>query len=121
MKIICYVVASIDGYIKGPKQTSDKFIHEKTIVDYYLNDLKNYDTTIMERKTCDYGYKFGLKTGEAPYSHMQHYIFSETLHFNNQNNRIHVVWHNIDLIKDLKNLMVQIFIFVEERFLQDGF
>ena len=54
-KIVYYVAVSVDGYIEGPNST-DKFVHEKSVVDYYLNDLKNFDTTIMGRKTYDINY-----------------------------------------------------------------
>jgi len=40
-KIVYYVAVSMDGFIEGPDKSSDKFIHEPSIVDYYLNDLKN--------------------------------------------------------------------------------
>ena len=42
-KIVYYVAVSVDGYIEGPNNATDKYIHEKTIVDHYMNDLKNYD------------------------------------------------------------------------------
>jgi len=55
-KIVYYVAVSVDGYIEGPNNSTDKFIHEKSVVDYYMDDLKNFDTTIMGRKTYDINY-----------------------------------------------------------------
>jgi dihydrofolate reductase len=67
--IIYYAAVSLDGFNAGPG------------VDQYLNDLKNFDTVIMGRKTYEFGYRFGLNRGQPAYPHMKHYIFSASLHF----------------------------------------
>ena len=100
-KIVYYVAVSMDGFIEGPDKSSDKFIHEPSIVDYYLNDLKNFDTTIMGRNTYENGYKYGLEPGQAPYPHMQHYIFSNTLSFSNVNDRVKVLKPDLKYIYEL--------------------
>lgn len=101
-KIVYYVATSIDGFIEGPNQSIDKFIHQKDVVDQYQNDLQNFDTIIMGRKTYEFGYNYGLAPGQPAYPHMQHYIFSETLHFENPHEKIHVVNQDIEIVKDLK-------------------
>jgi dihydrofolate reductase len=80
-KIVYYVAISLDGYISGINDDISGFISEGEGVNKYLADLKNFDTVIMGRKTYEFGYKYGLKPGHAPYPHMKHYIFSDTLAF----------------------------------------
>ena len=101
-KIVYYVATSIDGYIEGPNQSIEKFIHQEDIVDHYKDDLQNFDTIIMGRNTYEFGYNYGLVPGQPAYPHMQHYIFSETLHFENPHEKIHVVNQDIEIVKDLK-------------------
>ena len=101
-KIVYYVAVSIDGFIEGKNNSIDMFVHEKSIVDYYKKDLQNFDTVIMGRKTYEFGYRFGLQPGKAAYPHMQHYIFSETLRFENSDVNINVVDRDLKLVKKLK-------------------
>jgi dihydrofolate reductase len=101
-KIIYYVAVSIDGFIEGPGNSTDMFLHEQSVVDHYMKDLLDFDTAIMGRKTYEYGYRFGLKPGDAAYPHMQHYIFSNSLRFENSSENVHVVDRDIELVKALK-------------------
>ena len=101
-KIVYYVASSIDGFIEDSNKSWDKFIHEPSIVDFYLNDLKNYHTTIMGRNTYEIGYKYGLKPGQAAYPHMQHYIFSNRLTFKKPDRNVDVVVPDLNFIQDLK-------------------
>ncbi len=101
-KIVYYVAVSIDGYIEGPDKSLEKFVHEPSIVDFYLNDLNNFDTTIMGRNTYENGYKYGLESGKAAYPHMQHYIFSNTLNFDNPDENVHVVKPDFQYIHELQ-------------------
>ena len=101
-KIVYYVAISIDGYIDGPNQSIEKFVPQKDIVDYYQNDLLSFDTVIMGKKTYELGYNYGLKPGQPAYPHMQHYIFSNTLKFNESDERVHIVKRDLHFIKDLK-------------------
>jgi dihydrofolate reductase len=103
-RIIYYVAVSIDGFIEDSNKSAEKFIHEPSIVEYYLNDLKNYDTTIMGKNTYENGYKYGLKPGQAAYPHMQHYIFSKTLAFGNRDENVVVVDPKLEFIHELKEL-----------------
>ena len=101
--IIYYVATSIDGYIAGPGEDISGFLPEGNGVEKYLNDLKGFDTVIMGRKTYEFGYKYGLKPGQPAYAHMQHYIFSNTLSFENASEKVHVYPPDLSIIKDLKN------------------
>ncbi len=102
-RIVYYVAVSIDGFIEDSSKTSDKFIHEPSIVEFYLNDLKNFDTTVMGRNTYEHGYKYGMKPGQAAYPHMHHYIFSNTLAFDKPDKNVEVVVPNLKFINDLKD------------------
>lgn len=102
-KIIYYVATSIDGYIAGPGEDINDFQHTGNGVDKYLADLQDFDTVIMGRKTYEFGYKFGLQAGEAPYPHMQHYIFSDQLRLERPAAQVHVCPRDISRIQALKN------------------
>lgn len=75
-KIIYYVATSIDGFISGLNEDISGFLPDGNGVQKYLDDLKEFKTVIMGRKTYEFGYKYGLKPGSPAYPHMDHYIFS---------------------------------------------
>ncbi|MGI9551679.1 MAG: dihydrofolate reductase family protein [Aurantibacter sp.] len=101
-KIVYYVAISLDGFIAGPEDDISGFVHQEELVHKYLNDLKGYDTVIMGRKTYELGYKFGLEPGQPAYPHMQHYLFSKTLHFENASDKIKVCNLDINIVEKLK-------------------
>lgn len=101
-KIIYYVAASIDGHIEGPDHSINFFRNEKSVVDLYLNELKNFGTTIMGRNTYEFGYQFGLEPGELAYPQMEHYIFSRTLKLTKKDPRIHIVDYDLSFVRTLK-------------------
>lgn len=82
-KIVYYVAISIDGFISGEDDDISGFLPDGNGVQKYMDDLKAFKTVIMGRRTYEFGYKFGLRPGEAPYPHMDHHIFSNTLHLDN--------------------------------------
>jgi dihydrofolate reductase len=90
-KIVYYVAASIDGFISGPDDDISGFIQSGNGVERYLNDLKDFDTVLMGRKTYEFGYKYGLKPGQPAYPHMMHYIISNSLHFEHAHEKVTVV------------------------------
>ena len=102
-KIIYYVATSIDGLISGPNDDISGFVQKSSGLDKYISDLKAFDTVIMGRKTYEFGYKFGLKPGEPAYPHMNHYIFSKTLKFENPNANVQVCNFELKNIKNLKD------------------
>lgn len=103
-KIIYYVATSLDGYIAGPNGEISGFANQVQGdgVKKYFEDLQNFDTVIMGRKTYEFGYQYGLEAGQLAYPHMDHFIFSKTLVFENQNDKIQVCDLDISIIKALK-------------------
>lgn len=102
-RIVYYVATSLDGYISGPDNDNSRFAAGGDGVEKYLEDLKEFKTVIMGRKTYEYGYAFGLKPGQPAYPHMQHYIFSTTLAFETQHKQVHVERPNIERIIEIRD------------------
>jgi dihydrofolate reductase len=102
-KIVYYVASSIDGYISGPNDDVSAFIYEGDGVQKYLNDLESYDTVIMGKNTYELGYKYGLKPGQPAYPNMSHYIFSNSLTFEQQENSVHVCPRELSEIELIRN------------------
>lgn len=101
-KIIYYLAASIDGFIAGPDDDMSGFVHQQELIDKYKDDLKEFDTVIMGRRTYEFGYKYGLKPGQLAYPYMRHYIFSKTLNFEDTDEKLSVCRLDLNLIKNLK-------------------
>lgn len=101
-KIIYYVATSLDGYIAGPNDDISGFVQQGAGVDQYRKDLLEFDTVIMGRKTYEFGYQYGLPPGQPAYPHMQHYIFSKTLSFENQSEQVHVCPLDLAKVQELK-------------------
>lgn len=89
-KIVYYVASSLDGFICGLDEDISGFVGTGNGVEKYVADLANFDTVIMGRRTYEFGYKFGLKPGQPAYPHMTHYIFSDTLKFDNADPKVQV-------------------------------
>lgn len=102
-KIVYYVATSLDGFISGPDNDNSRFAEGGDGVDKYLEDLKEFRTVIMGRKTYEYGYAFGLKPGQPAYPHMQHHIFSTTLGFDTQHEQVHVEHPSIERIIKIRD------------------
>ncbi|MCG8329780.1 MAG: dihydrofolate reductase family protein [Chitinophagales bacterium] len=102
-KIIYYVATSLDGYITAPNEDVSHFIGEGDGVQKYLNDLAEFKTVIMGRKTYEFGYQFGLEPGMPAYPHMTHYLFSNTLKFEKQDELIHIKTPEIETIKAIRD------------------
>lgn len=102
-KIVYYVASSLDGFISKPGDDISGYVGEGNGVEKYLNDLTSFDTVIMGKNTYEFGYKYGIKPGEAPYKNMNHYIFSETLKFETKAPNVFVCKRDIEIIKRLKN------------------
>ena len=101
-KIIYYVATSLDGFISGPNKDISGFAQQGNGVDQYLEDLQGFDTVIMGRKTYEFGYDYGLQPGQPAYPHMDHYIFSKTITFENPHKNVKVCTPDLDIIKHLK-------------------
>jgi dihydrofolate reductase len=96
------VATSLDGFICGPNNNIKGFVEGGTGVEKYFSDLAAFDTVIMGRNTYEFGYAFGLQPGQPAYPHMTHYIFSNSLTFENQDAKVNVKRLNIEEIMRLK-------------------
>ncbi|WP_136466530.1 dihydrofolate reductase family protein [Flagellimonas onchidii] len=101
-KIIYYVAASLDGYIAGPNEDVSRFIHSGNGVEKYQQDLLNFKTVIMGRKTYEFGYQFGLVPGQPAYPNMEHFIFSDSLEIADLASSVHIVRPSLDNVKEIK-------------------
>ena len=102
-KIVYYVASSIDGFISGADGDISGFVSGGNGVDKYLSDLKSFKTVIMGRRTYEFGYQFGLEPGDPAYPHMEHFIFSDSLKFENKAKTVHVERKSIDRVKEIKS------------------
>ena len=72
-KIIYYIASSLEGFITGRNEDISHFIYTGKGVEKYQNDLADFKTVIMGRKTYEFGYKYGLEPGQPAYPHMLTY------------------------------------------------
>jgi dihydrofolate reductase len=72
-------------------------------INQYFTDLQSFDTVIMGRKTYEFGYKFGLKSGQVAYTNMKNYVFSNTLQITDIDERLKICPIDLQIIKDIKN------------------
>ncbi|MFK7978552.1 MAG: dihydrofolate reductase family protein [Saprospiraceae bacterium] len=100
--IIYYVATSLDGFIAGEGDDISGFAQGGAGVNQYLQDLQTFDTTIMGRRTYEFGYQYGLEPGQPAYRHMDHYIFSNTLKLETIHRKVKVGPLNLQTILDLK-------------------
>ena len=101
-RIIYYVATSIDGFIAGENDDVTQFYYQGKGVEKYQADISKFKTVIMGRKTYEMGYSFGLKPGQPAYQGMEHFIFSDTLVFDNPADTVHVRKVKLDNIKEIK-------------------
>lgn len=101
-KIVYYVASSLDGYISGPNDAIEGFVSGGSGVEQYLRDLQAFDIALMGRNTYEFGYKYGMQPGQAPYPHMEHYIFSTTLQLADPAPNIHIQPLDVAFIQNLK-------------------
>ena len=101
-RIIYYVASSLDGFIAGPNDDVSKFVFLGAGVEKYQADLAAFKTVIMGRKTYEFGYQFGPQPGQPAYPHMEHFIFSDSLKFDNAADSVHVVERSVEQVNDLK-------------------
>lgn len=101
-KLVYYVATSVDGYIAGPEDNVERFVAQGALVEQYLQDLQGYDTTIMGRRTYEFGYEYGLQPGQPAYPHMRHYIFSDSLKLENPHEQVKVVARDAAVVRQLK-------------------
>jgi len=101
-KIIYYVASSLDGYIGGLNGDISLFGQGGEGIAQYLKDLQAFDTVIMGRNTYEFGYQYGLEAGKKAYPHMKHYIFSDTLAFEEADEEVYIEKLDLTRIDALK-------------------
>ena len=104
MRYINYHIAiTLDGYICREDGSIDGFLMEGEHAEDFIKSLDSYDSVLMGRKTYEFGFQFGLKAGQPAYPNLKHYVFSNSLDFN-QTEAVKLVKSNtIEYVKDLKN------------------
>lgn len=94
---------SLDGYISGIDGDISGFAQASSGVQKYLDDLQKFKTVIMGKNTYTFGYQFGMQPGDAPYPHMQHYIFSDSLILAQAQSNVHIKKYEIEEIQNIRN------------------
>ncbi|MBK5481784.1 dihydrofolate reductase [Peribacillus sp. TH16] len=104
-KLIYHVATTLDNYIADLNGVADDtiFLSEGEHVTDFISDIQQYDAVLMGGKTYEYGFQFGLKPGEpSAYKGLKHYIFSNTIQFES-NNEVELIKSNaVDYIHNLK-------------------
>lgn len=101
-KIIYYVAISLDGYIAGPGDDINMFTAQGNGVKQYQEDLLSFATVIMGRRTYEFGYQYGLIPGQPAYPHMEHYIFSDSLKFDEAHTQVHIEPKSLERVKEIQ-------------------
>lgn len=101
-KIIYYVASSLDGFIAGKNEDVSQFIFQGKGVEKYQADLANFATTIMGRKTYEFGYQYGLQPGQPAYPNMQHHIFSDSMELEHLADSVHIEKMSIERVKEIQ-------------------
>lgn len=101
-QLIYYVAVSLDGYIAGPNEDISSFILQGPGVEHYQNDLQQFKSVIMGRRTYEFGYQYGLPPGQPAYPNMEHYIFSNSLQLAQKADSVHVKPIEASIVKLLK-------------------
>ncbi len=100
-KIVYDVAMTLDSFVSHEDGSVEGFLMQGEHATEYVERLKGYDTVLMGSKTYEWGYPFGLAPGKRAYPHMEHYIFSKRLRFD-EAAEVHVV--DRDEIAFLKRL-----------------
>ncbi|MFB6801134.1 dihydrofolate reductase family protein [Peribacillus butanolivorans] len=104
-KLIYHVATTLDNFIADLNGVADDsvFLSEGEHVTDFISDIQQYDAVLMGGKTYEYGFQFGLKPGEpSAYKGLKHYIFSNTIQFES-NDEVELIKGNaVDYIHNLK-------------------
>ena len=105
-KLIYHVSTTLDNFICQEDGSIDGFLPEGDHIPDYLESLKNYDAVVMGKSTYEFGYRYGLKPGIAPYPTMKNYVFSKSIQIDHSiDERLTIV--RTDAIAFMKNLKEQ--------------
>lgn len=101
-KIIYYVASSLDGFIAGPQDDISQFILEGEGVKKYQEDLLQFKTVLMGRRTYEFAYQFGLPPGQPAYPNMTNHVFSESMKLKPLSDLLKVEKRSLERVKEIK-------------------
>lgn len=102
-RIVYYAACSLDGYIAGRNGDISMFVKKGSVSEHYRRELENFDTVIMCRQTYEFGYGYGLRPGQPTCENMKHFIFSNSLAFENPHPDVNVLAPTPENILSLKS------------------
>ncbi|PEZ00235.1 deaminase [Bacillus sp. AFS018417] len=106
-ELIYHVAVSLDNFIADQGMIEGNindslFLFEGDHVPDFLADIQEYDAVLMGGKTYEFGFQFGAKPGEPGYKGIKHYIFSNSIQFE-ANEEVELIKGDaIGFIKNLK-------------------
>jgi len=85
-ELIYHVAVSLDNFIADQGMidgniNNSLFLFDGDHVPDFLSDIQQYDAVLMGGKTYEFGFQFGAKLGEPGYKGIKHYIFSNSMQF----------------------------------------
>ncbi|WP_445480081.1 dihydrofolate reductase family protein [Lysinibacillus irui] len=106
-ELIYHVAVSLDNFIADQGMidgdiNNSSFLFDGDHVPDFLADIHQYDAVLMGGKTYEFGFQFGAKPGEPGYKGIKHYIFSNTLLFESNEEVELIKGDAIGFIKNLK-------------------
>jgi dihydrofolate reductase len=107
MILIYHVAVSLDNFIADQGMIDGNinkslFLFDGDHVPDFLTDIQQYDSVLMGRKTYEFGFQFGAKPGEPGYKGLKHYIFSNSMHFESNDEVELVKGDALEFIENLK-------------------
>lgn len=106
-ELIYHVAVSLDNFIADQGMldgniNNSLFLFEGDHVPDFLSDIQQYDAVLMGRKTYEFGFQFGAKPGEPGYKGLKHYIFSNSIQFESNEDVELIKGNAIAFIENLK-------------------
>ncbi|MBU8590100.1 dihydrofolate reductase family protein [Priestia megaterium] len=106
-ELIYHVAVSLDNFIADQGMidgdiNNSLFLFDGDHVPDFLSDIQQYNAVLMGGNTYEFGFQFGAKPGEPGYKGIKHYIFSNSIQFES-NEEVELIKGNaIGFIKNLK-------------------
>ncbi|MGR6342608.1 dihydrofolate reductase family protein [Priestia megaterium] len=106
-ELIYHVAVSLDNFIADQGMidgdiNNSLFLFDGDHVPDFLSDIQQYNAVLMGGNTYEFGFQFGAKPGEPGYKGLKHYIFSNSIQFES-NEEVELVKEDaIGFIKNLK-------------------
>ncbi|USK36671.1 dihydrofolate reductase family protein (plasmid) [Bacillus sp. F19] len=106
-ELIYHVAVSLDNFIADQGMIDGNinqslFLFDGDHVPDFLSDIQHYEAVLMGGKTYEFGFQFGAKPGEPGYKGIKHYIFSNSMQFESNEEVELIKGDAIGFIKDLK-------------------